>query len=193
VPNAEKFVNSAARFPFEEISTEHINYFTAETLELLMKLHGLQPIDAKEIIGNALVASFGRGKKPSAHIQEYICESKTAVLPYITLIDEYVTSQKPIAVWGTGSLCQYLFANSRLSECNILVITDGNEHYQGKFLSGHCIQPPSVLTSKEFADADIFTVTYHYNDDIIKTIRQMGLNNKTIPTPKETYENQGER
>ena len=168
-------------YPFEQISMEHVNYFTLNSLELLMKLNGFELKEHKAYESN-LTAVFRRAAA-SAPMREYIAECGDFLLPTVQLIDRYAQSQKPIIIYGSGTLSQYLLANTNLKKCNILYVVDGNANYHGHYIGSHMIRPPSTLTDVAFRDADIFTVSYHFNDEITAGIKGMGLSNTIINLP----------
>ena len=187
VPKAERFVDFASQYPFEEISTEHINYFTVDTLKLLMELNGMELINHTEI-RNSLIAGFRKKSRPN-YIQSYTATCQNAIKPSVDIIGNYMKNQRPIIIYGAGTLCQYLFANSLLRKCNIAAIVDGNTHYHGKTLSGIEILPPSELKNRKFAGVDIFTISYRYNDEIATFIRNMGLTNEIVSIPIDNHQN----
>ena len=169
-------------YPFEQISMEHVNYFTLDSLELLMKLNGFE-LKEHKAYGPSLTAVFRRAAAASTPMRKYIAECGDFLLSTVQLIDRYAQSQKPIIIYGSGTLCQYLLANTNLKRCNILHVVDGNANYHGHYVGSHMIQPPSVLTNAASRDADIFTVSYHFNDEITAGIKGMGLSNTIINLP----------
>lgn len=185
VPYADKFPEYS-ELPFEEFSMEHINYFSAESLETLLRLSEFKLKDMSEVDygqQKILVGCFVK-KMFNNILQEYVRKCQSHLEPTIALIDKYVNDQTEIVLWGTGTLCQYLLANSNLNQCNIVAIVDGNKSYHGRRLCNSVIQDPSLLCEGgKHENAVIFTLTYRYNDEITKRIREMGLNNRVINIP----------
>jgi hypothetical protein len=183
VPFANMFW-SHADLPFEEFSMEHVNFFTDEALELLMSLHGYKLKKSTQIEylqSIALVAAFQLKPKANSEIMwRYVNASVEFLRSAIAIIDGYASSQKPIAIWGTGTFCQYLLANTSLSDCNIKIFVDRNISYHGHTLCGILIQSPNALTASELSETDILTISYHFNDEIEQEIRTMGLQNNII-------------
>ena len=181
VPNLGYFMNDI-QYPFEEISMEHINYFDDYTLELLMRLHGFKQIDSI-ICDGTITAIFIKTAVSKSPMLNYVSECKHVLSQTINMIDHYYKTQKPIALYGVGTLCQYLLANTLLSECNIIQIVDGNRNYQGRSIGTRRISPPASLSKDSCKQADIIVVSYRYNDEIIEEIKNMRLSNKVISFP----------
>jgi len=167
---------------------EHVNYFTIDSLELLMKLHGFTTQEY-ENASISMTAVFKKNATRANPVQNYFSGCEDYLFPSIQLIDRYFESQKPIVVYGAGSFCQYLFANTRLAECNIIKIVDGNCNIHGLSLGTHSIQPPSVLCDDDVRKADIVIVSYRFSADIIEIIRNMGLKNQIVSLPVAKEEN----
>ena len=185
VPDLENF-SEQSNYPFQEISMEHINYFSIDTLELLMRLYGfkLKYFKKQKYKYNyKLQAVFYKQEYITNKLDKYITQCESFLSKTIQVINDYCKSQKPIILWGSGTFCQYLLENTNLSKCNILCIVDKNSHYHGYIINNLYIQSPSILLNNKYLLADIFTITYFFNDEIEETIRDMGLLNKIICSP----------
>jgi SAM-dependent methyltransferase len=176
VPYVNRFIDGA-KYPFEEISMEHVNYFTLNSLSRLMIDSGL--IHSNHTIlrmaqSHCLVAVFSYYEEILVEpMSAYIEACEKNINKIVQAINQYVDSQDPIILWGTGTLCQYLFANTKLSQCNILSIVDSNNHYWNHNLNGYCINNPSVLCDESYREIDIFVISYHFGDEIIAKIKTM--------------------
>jgi SAM-dependent methyltransferase len=176
VPYVNRFLDGA-KYPFEEISMEHVNYFTLNSLSHLMVDNGLIH-DNHTVLRMAqsycLVATFSYYEVTLIEpMSAYIEECRKNMNRIIQVIDEYVNSQSPIILWGAGTLCQYLFANTQLSQCNILSIVDSNNHYWNNELKGYCINNPLKLCDESYNGIDIFVISYHFGDEIVAKITKM--------------------
>ena len=164
---------------------EHVNYFSYKTLDLLMRLHGFEIKYYEEVTYDSepkLNVVFHRLKTTNA-MHDYMLRCYELLEPTIDIIDAYKKSQKPIAVYGAGTLCQFLFANTDLALCNIVCVVDGNTSYQGQRFGRCIIDNPVSLKRKEFSNVDIFTISYHHNEEITKQIRDLGLTNMVVSLP----------
>lgn len=181
VPNAEQFI-STIQFPFEAFSMEHINFFTKDTLSTLMSNYGLF-LDREWRDDKELYLCFQK-KTCALQIEKYIGLSLDNIRAAKDKTEKFALDKTPIALWGAGTLCQWLLANTHLGNCNIIGIFDSNKNYQGHSLKGYEIKTPEELKTKEYKEAAIVTATYFFNEEIIKTIREdYKLQNQIICFP----------
>ncbi|MEL1136128.1 class I SAM-dependent methyltransferase [Desulfitobacterium sp. THU1] len=171
--------------PFEEFSPEHINFFTEDSLTLLMNLHGFTALEHRFREG-ILYSAFV--KHDSEDIAEkYINHSFSQISETLRLIEGYSIAGKPIAIRGTGLLTRYLFANSELGKCNIVAVADSNRNYQGLTIAGHTISTPEVFR-KLTSDVDIFVISYFYTEAIQCELQAEGIVNNIICLPIKLLE-----
>ncbi len=160
VPDAADF----ARWPdapFQEFSTEHINFFSMASLGNLMKQYGFAGVLSQQIPRDQtfntvmpVVAAIYR-KEPSMRsvapvrdtetedgLRDYIRKSQAVEDNLLQTIDALVESALPIIVWGAGTHTLRLMATSRLSEAKINAFVDSNPRYHGKLLNGIPIISP---------------------------------------------------
>jgi SAM-dependent methyltransferase len=133
VPDIEN--PNGVRYPFQEFSTEHINYFTYESLCKLFAGFGFRPVNKFFSEGCAIVAFTG--KSGAELLQAYCRQSLASISAALEKCDGLIQSQKPIVVYGVGTLTRYLLANTRFANLNITAFADGNKHYQGESLAGN--------------------------------------------------------
>jgi SAM-dependent methyltransferase len=166
VPDATDF----ARWPdapFQEFSTEHINFFSATSLENLMRRYGLvkvlsQQISRDQTFGTVMPVVTAICRK-EANIQpttpvrdpeterglgDYIRKSQEVEDRIQQIIDALVESAKPIIVWGVGTHTLHLLTTSRLLQANIRAFVDSNPRYQGRQLNNLAILAPGDLRNR---------------------------------------------
>jgi SAM-dependent methyltransferase len=183
--------------PFQEFSTEHINYFSATSLTNLMNRFGFSVILSQKItrrqsqstIIPAVTAIYGRGKVPPEPSTTLDAETESGLAEYIRLsrqtddsiqktIDGLVANKKPIIIWGVGTHTLRLLETSRLGQAIIVAFVDSNPRYQGKELHGRPILAPADLHKQH---EPILISSRVFQADIENSIRQaLGLNNKII-------------
>lgn len=196
VPDLEGFwkTNEA---PFQEFSTEHINYFTALSLDTIMARLGMARAfgeiaqrvhsggSSMQVIafGYRKMGSSGRfsperdlnGPIAAKHYAD-LCAAQAA--PELHQIHELASSNEPFAIWGAGTVCCRLLATTELAEAPIAGIIDSNPHLQGRCLAGHRVQPPEWL---QHFPGKIFIASRGYSSEIQFAIRQtFGLTNPII-------------
>jgi SAM-dependent methyltransferase len=195
VPNATQFAYWQDA-PFQQFSTEHINFFSGTSLANLMQSHGFVQIFSQEEArehshGTMMPVICAIYKKDDCHhlspvpdiqtergLVDYIARSHNVDVYIRQTIDEVVTSYKPIIVWGVGTHTQRLLATSRLREANICAFVDSNPRYQGKKLNGIPIITPANL--KEYKEP-ILISSRVFQQDIQQQIReQIKITNELI-------------
>jgi 2-polyprenyl-3-methyl-5-hydroxy-6-metoxy-1,4-benzoquinol methylase len=198
VPDLEFFKNSK-NAPFQELSVEHVNFFTAASLKNLLGTFGLKVVRKRNFIcpaapggiTGAVLTMVGQLKGLS-RTPKLERSSRTAMKEYIkvsrkTLEDEKRVIRKilligrPILVWGTGTLCQRLLTQGELVKNNIISFIDSNPHYQGKMLAGVRVISPEQIRSH----APILIASWGFQDEISTTIKKhLRLKNKIITLRK---------
>jgi SAM-dependent methyltransferase len=196
VPDATDF----ARWPdapFQEFSTEHINFFSTTSLENLMYRYGFTRAFSQQIPRDQsfstvmpVVAAMYR-KEPGigstspvrdtqtkSGLQDYIRKSQVVEGNLLQTIDALVESRQPIIVWGAGTHTLRLLATSRLSKAKISAFVDSNSRYQGKLLNGIPIIPPAEVKGRPEA---ILISSRVFQQDIKRQIQDdLHCNNKVI-------------
>jgi SAM-dependent methyltransferase len=162
VPDATTFA-SLPDAPYQEFSSEHINFFSPRSLVNLFQAHGFSALHSERVsieqspgkMGNEVKALFQvtdrrrpplqRDDETEAALLAYIANSRRDEARLHQIIDAWVVSGQPILVWGVGTHTQRLLATSRLSQANIRAFIDSNPRYQGKQLNGIDIIAPTDL------------------------------------------------
>ena len=193
VPDLQ-FFDKSRNAPYQELSIEHINFFTAESLKNLMGRFGLALIEERHFMCAAAGGLTGAGitmlfqKGFPAEPIEYENISKQSMEKYLKECDEIgknesriigslQESQQEIMVWGTGTLCRRLLAYGGLEDVNVSSFIDSNPHYHGKMLAGHPIIKPKEISSLN----PILIASWGFQDEITATIRlELGLANQLI-------------
>ncbi|MCX6007719.1 MAG: class I SAM-dependent methyltransferase [Chloroflexi bacterium] len=196
VPDATDF----ARWPdapFQQFSTEHINFFSAISLKNLMTHYGFFQMLSQQFPRNqtvstvmpVVVAIFRKEKKWRSFIPERDNETQRGLLDYIResqavddrihqAINALAENGQSIIVWGVGTHTLRLLATSRLPEANIRAFVDSNPHYQGLQLNGLPIIAPADLQHRTEA---ILISSRAFQIAIERQIREeLGLANEII-------------
>lgn len=194
VPDAEAFAKSF-NAPYQEFSVEHINFFSAPALDNLLGLHGYSRIATFQDLGSsggnltcsiltALYRGSGRRMMPIREstseegVRAYLaaCLARTEVEREV--VANLVESQTPILIWGVGTLCQRLLANTALGKANISAFVDSNPHYQGTTLTGRPVLAPSALSGRA---EPILVLSWGFFEEIRTQIRSgLALSNDII-------------
>jgi YgiT-type zinc finger domain-containing protein len=153
--------------PFQEFSVEHINYFTYESLCLLFEKYRMFPVTHSSPNGIMLVLSR-KIRESKKLVRSYVKNSNDCLQKRLLRIEDLISSQKPVVVYGVGSLTRYLLANTRFANLNIMAFADGSKHYQDKTLVGKPILSPQQIGE----GPTILISTYDANDTIEKMLRE---------------------
>jgi len=194
VPDLE-FFDQSKNAPYQEMSVEHVNFFTGRSLKNLMSHHGFKAVAERHFmcpaapggltgavltilfqkINNAGEIEFEEVSKTS--MARYLKQCRQTVEAEVATIRKLVESRQPVIVWGTGTLCQRLLAQGELDKANITCFVDSNLHYQGKCLAGIPIISPQQIQS----DDPILVTSWGFQDEITETIRMtLRLKNQII-------------
>ena len=146
--------------PYQEFSTEHINFFSTTSLTNLFRTNGFEEIFASKAIrqqnaNTTIPAAFGiysRGHgRPIEYddttepgLRRYIEESAGVDLRVQKVIEDSALGRE-IVVWGTGTHTQRLLAAGAFMNVRIAAFVDSNPKFQGRTLSDILVIGPEAL------------------------------------------------
>jgi SAM-dependent methyltransferase len=150
--------------PYQDFSTEHINFFSPVSLDNLMRKHGFARVFLEQnhreqsyrTTMSNVSAVYRAGPAVPASEMPFDHQSATALDRYLSqcavdeqrlraAIDGVVDGRRRILVWGVGTHTSRLMATSRLAEADIVAFIESNARYQGKTLHGRPILAPAAL------------------------------------------------
>ena len=185
VPNTNDF-NPYLNGPYQEFSTEHINYFCLASLENLLVQYGFELVLLDSLCnpGNIIC-----GFKKSGIVKKIIkeCYSKSNINRYIEKsmkLEKIITNiisnccDDELIVWGTGTLTLYLLAERILSIERIKVFVDSNSHYIGGSFQGIPIISPKELLS--YTEPILISSFIWYDEIFIKIRSELKMDNEII-------------
>jgi hypothetical protein len=182
--------------PYQDFSTEHINFFSPASLTNLMRRYGFVPVfleqnhrdqSYKTVMSN-ISAVFRKDVVPESPQIEFDRDSAAGLDRYLAqcarddarlrgVIDGLADSKRPILVWGVGTHTTRLMATSRLAGANIIAFIESNARYQGKTLEGRPILAPSALKER---DEPVLISSRVFQKEIADQIRALGCPNEVI-------------
>lgn len=151
--------------PFQEFSTEHINFFSTISLTNLFERKGFETIQTgkplrQQNANTTCPAAFGVYQLGSPHatairedneteagLLRYIRESQSEDARIRNVI-ETRTAGRDILIWGTGTHTQRLLAADAFAGTNIRAFVDSNPKYQGHLLHGLPVISPDALHNR---------------------------------------------
>ena len=150
--------------PYQDFSTEHINFFSPVSLSNLMLRHGFARVFVEQnhreqsyrTVMSNVSAVYRKEDVPAQPGIEFDADSAAGLERYLVqcaeddarlhaAIDAVVDGGRPILVWGVGTHTSRLMATSRLAEADIVAFIESNSRYQGKTLHGRPILAPEAL------------------------------------------------
>ncbi|MDD5010594.1 MAG: class I SAM-dependent methyltransferase [Phycisphaerae bacterium] len=193
IPDAERF-GLYISAPFQQFSTEHINYFSQYSIRNLLEKFSFKTIKIQQGENKLNMITdpdiFVLSRK-TAHndfqivkddvselnIKNYITKCSNIDLEIKKIIKENLLKENKIIVWGVGTHTQRLIG-SGLDPSKILYFVDSNTRYIGKKLNGIEIKSPADIKEK---DIPILISTCSYQQEIACQIKEvLKLNNKII-------------
>lgn len=195
VPDAYSFADWP-NAPFQDFSTEHINFFSPVSLANLMGRHGFAPRfseqNAREQSYRTTMSNVSAvfqkqeatafsptfDHETEAGLQRYIDSCRVTEERLHATIDDLVRRDRPVIVWGVGTHTGRLMRTSRLPEARIVAFVESNARYQGRSLHGTPIIAPTAL--RERAEP-ILISSRVFQHEIARQIRDdLGLGNELI-------------
>jgi len=194
VPDATKYV-AEREAPFQEFSTEHINFFSPTALKYLMEASNFRTIEAKSaaltdlkgkpvpiafgVFQNATVrrSDFPRNTDAESGVRRYVARCREMDSALRQRIDAAVSGDRSVIVWGVGTHTQRLLATGALKLANIVAFVDSNPKYQSQLLQGIPVVRPDALRDRP---ESILISSFGFQQEIANQIREMKLPNDLI-------------
>ena len=186
--------------PYQDFSTEHINFFSPISLSNLMLRHGFARVFLEQnhreqsyrtVMSNLSAVYRKEPVLPQGGVGEVQPDPDTArgLERYLeqcaadderlrAAIDAVVDSRRRILVWGVGTHTSRLMATSRLAEADIVAFIESNSRYHGKTLHGRPILAPESLRNHHEA---VLISSRVFEKEIADQIRHdLGCSNELI-------------
>lgn len=185
VPDASTFGQAPPSEPFLEFALEHINFFSATSLDTLLCTSGFEKVSVvsqrNDFYNNYyLLALYRRTSRPATQpandteaassLRAYVDLSQKALQQVEELVAQFEKNQEPLLIWGAGALTSRLLSDTRLGHTNICAIIDKNINLQGKKLLNIPITAPESVI--QHAEATVFIASTTYAMEIRKTLLQ---------------------
>jgi SAM-dependent methyltransferase len=181
--------------PFQEFSTEHINFFSPRALQYLMERAGFTTVTCASVPrelhrGSHTLVVSGLFQRSTSDRTEFPFDasSREGLLRYISECESIDASLRrrlsqavagrSVILWGLGTHTRRLLANQVLPHGSIAAFVDSNPKYQGQqVLEVPVLSPNAVATRSE----PIVISSYAFQNEIAKQIREeLGLRNELI-------------
>lgn len=166
VPSLEQ---SIERWRFYDFFPDHLNYFSARTLRLILEKNGFDVIGISQRMGGEYLVALVRNRAPLAlePVQRSIGILRRN---FHQLVNTSLAQGKRVAVWGAGG--KGIAALASIQDKNIAYVIDSDPFKQGHFtpVSHLPVVAPKTLQT-DLVDAIILTALA-YRNEIINQLRQ---------------------
>jgi len=183
--------------PYQDFSTEHINFFSPSSLDNLMTRNGFSRVflernhreqSHRTVMSNvsAMYRRDGvadRGATTVDHetregLERYIKSCRAEDERVRKAIDAVLEARRQILVWGVGTHTSRLMATSRLADARIVAFIESNTRYHGRTLLGRPILAPEALKDHE---EPVLISSRVFQTEIVNQIRKdLGCSNELL-------------
>ncbi len=182
VPDADRF-GLDPQEPFLEFSIEHVNYFTRQSLENLLRPRGLAPVLVRDEVANVGRTSFPvltslwiradtlssvtlRRNDPGP-LRRYVDLGRERLAGLEKVLASLADSGEEVILWGAGSLAARLMETASLGAARIVGVVDSNTGLHGKTFAGHVIAPTASLRGRR---TPVLVASYVWAEEICNTL-----------------------
>lgn len=194
VPDAMRYGDCLIA-PYQDFNLEHINHFSAVSLEGVLSSHGW-----RVVLAGSKTLDLGHGRRyPAVYtfarrcppvtplpdretafsLKAYVDRSAEAMRAIERVLESRVM-QQPVAVWGAGQFTMRLLGETALGKGEITAFVDSNPIYQGRTLAGRPIIAPADARQHLPATVPIVIGSLVNLESIAAAVLQCGLRNRVI-------------
>ena len=182
VPNVNMILD---KMLFSEFISDHLMYFTKETLTALLETNGFEVIECQVIWYDYIISATVR-RKTEANTQRFLLHQKKITDEINHYIEEQKQSGKRVAVWGAGHQALAVLSLANLTK-KVEVVIDSAEFKQNKLTPATHIPTvsPDILKNGEigavlimaagYSDEIAYTLQNQYTDIAIAILRDYGI------------------
>jgi len=151
-----------------EFISDHLFYFTRETLNTTLNLNGFEIIECNEVWHDYIISAIVKKRKKLdiSHFYEHQIQLKKDIEKYISLF-----KNKKVAIWGAGHQALTIIALMSINE-KIKYVVDSAQFKQNKYTPATHIPIVSPDTIKSDPVDAIIVMAASYSDEVAKTIRK---------------------
>jgi hypothetical protein len=164
VPNFDMILRNKL---FSEFISDHLLYFTKETLAITLKLNGFEIIESHDIWHDYIISTIVKKKKKLdiSHFYEYQVQLKNEIEEYIRPF-----KNKKVAIWGAGHQAFTVISSLNLAG-NIRYVVDSATFKQGRFTPASHIPIVSPNALETDPVEAVIVMAAGYSDEVARIIR----------------------
>ena len=179
VPNFDMMLKNDL---FSEFISDHLFYFTKETLTSTLNQNGFEVIECNEVWHDYIISAVIRKKKKLnlTHFKEY--QKKISIE-----INQFIKQHNNVAIWGASHQGISIMAMAKLNNKKIKYVVDDATFKQEKYT--HSTHIPIVSSSKLHTDPvdAIIVMAASYSDEVVKKIKDNFNKNIKISVLRDTF------
>ena len=183
VPDVLSFGAAPPAEAFLEFALEHINFFSATSLDNLLSGAGFEKVEVisqhNDFYDNHYLLAVYRktssrmeapniDRASASSLRRYVAFSKEKLAYVEVLARQLEESGEPVVIWGAGALTSRLLCDTRLAQVNLRAVIDRNKNLQGKSLLGVAISASESVV--QHAGATVFIASTTYGEEINQTL-----------------------
>ncbi len=174
--SADKDMMIDQREPMLLFNSEHINFFTKQSLWRMMDRFGYEMIDADQSTdGLSVLAGVFRRKRPGRkYCENYLQECRQVYENVNKKLSSYLNDI--VYIWGAGGHTQRSLINTDMKKLNIKAFIDNDQNLVGGYLFGKPIISPAKIDENH----PIIISSLLYQDEIARQVSSMKLNNPVV-------------
>ncbi len=159
VPSLEKALQDHRYYDF---FTDHVNYFSLDTLRLALTLNGFEVLDAYQDMFDEYNVALVRAVNPPSldGIQRTSSDLADDLRRFV--LDQHEDGKK-VAVWGAGGKGLSVLASAGIDDLDLLIDSDPHKHGRYTPVSHVLVQEPTPQSIRE-VDAIIITAMAYRNE-----------------------------
>ncbi len=165
VPNTDMILRNKL---FSEFTSDHLFYFTKETLSTTLRINGFEIVECCEVWHDYIISAVvkKRRKLDLSHFYKYQKQLKNEIEEYISRFKD-----KKVAIWGAGHQAFAVISLINLAD-KIKYIVDSAPFKQGKYTPATHIP----IVSPDTLDSDpidaVIVMAASYSDEVARIIRE---------------------
>tara|TARA_R110002020_G_scaffold180139_2_gene374168 strand:- start:899 stop:2020 length:1122 start_codon:yes stop_codon:yes gene_type:complete len=175
VPNFDMMVRDNL---FSEFITDHLMYFTKDTLTSTLLMNGFEVVECKEIWHDYIISAVVR-KRNKLNLQSFKNEREVLT----TDIHNYISQHSKVAVFGAGHQALALIALTDIGN-KIEYVVDDATFKQGKYTPATHIPIVSRAELKKNPVDAIIIIAGSYSDEVKNSLSHTKINKAIINNNK---------
>lgn len=167
VPNVDMILK---RLMFSEFISDHLMYFTRDTLKFLLEKNGFEVIEIEDVWHDYVISMIVKKKKRLV-LNEFNTQLNVISYEINSFIDENLSKGYRVAVWGAGHQSLSVISMTNISS-KIEFVIDSAVFKQGKYTPATHIKvvSPNILDNEKI-DV-ILVMAASYSDEVASIIQK---------------------